>query len=63
MTDDDVDHDLLDFMRLHLNGSCNLEVEETTGVIESAELIYDVRCPIHSAELTIRCQAAAEKVT
>jgi hypothetical protein len=42
MSDDDVDHDLLDFMRLHINGNGHCEVKQTTGVLESAEEIYDV---------------------
>ena len=42
MADDDVDHDLLDFMRLHINGNGHCEVKQTTGVLESAEQIYDV---------------------
>ena len=47
MADDEVDHDLLEFMRAHMNGKgqksasdCNL------GVLESAERICDVSHPL-----------------
>jgi len=43
MADDDVDHDLLEFMRAHMNGACGAHAAElTSGVLESAEQIYDV---------------------
>jgi hypothetical protein len=75
MTDDDVDHDLLDFMRLHINGNSHCEVQQTTGVLESAEEISDVSPQQsspgaktdyqNSLDVSISrdgCQAAAEKV-
>lgn len=44
MADDDVDHDLLEFMRAHMNGAGGARATESTlGVLESAEQIYDVR--------------------
>lgn len=43
MSDDEVDQDLLEFMRAHMNGSNLPAVEATTGVLESAEYICDVR--------------------
>ena len=43
MSDDEVDQDLLEFMRVHMNGSNLPAVEATTGVLESAEYICDVR--------------------
>lgn len=43
MSDDGVDHDLLEFMTIHVNGnSMKNEVQQTTGVIESAGFIFDV---------------------
>ena len=42
MSDDEVDHDLLAFMREHMNGSNIPAAESTTGVLESAEYICDV---------------------
>jgi hypothetical protein len=43
MSDDEVDLDLLEFMRAHLNGNGHAKrMDETTGVLESAEWIYDV---------------------
>lgn len=43
MADDDVDHDLLEFMKAHMNGNgFSSSFDTTTGVLESAELIYDV---------------------
>jgi hypothetical protein len=42
MADDDVDHDLLEFMRAHMNGGGGNRAESTLGVLESAEQIYDV---------------------
>jgi hypothetical protein len=43
MSDDEVDQDLLAFMRAHMNGSNLRTAEATTGVLESAEYICDVR--------------------
>lgn len=43
MSDDDVDHDLLEFMRAHMTGkSQEATVTSSLGVLESAERIYDV---------------------
>jgi hypothetical protein len=43
MSDDEVDHELLDFMRAHMNGNGNISSsEKNIGVLESAEQIYDV---------------------
>lgn len=43
MSDDDVDHDLLEFVRAHMNGAgASRAAEPTLGVLESAERIYDV---------------------
>jgi len=43
MADDDVDHDLLEFMRAHMNNAGGAHgAESTLGVLESAEQIYDV---------------------
>jgi hypothetical protein len=51
MADDDVDHDLLEFMRAHMNGAGGDRAESTLGVLESAEQIYDVP-PSRDQELT-----------
>jgi hypothetical protein len=50
MSDDDVDYDLLDFMRAHMNGNASHvhPVETSTGVLEGAEYVCDVSrrlCP------------------
>jgi hypothetical protein len=46
MADDDVDHDLLEFMRAHMTGKCQKSVVDSTlGVVENAEQIYDVSNP------------------
>ena len=43
MSDDEVDHELLEFMRAHMNGNGNVSSREASiGVMESAEQIYDV---------------------
>ena len=43
MADEEIDHDLLEFMRAHMNGKVyKNNVASTTGVLESAERIYDV---------------------
>jgi len=44
LEDDDVDHDLLDFMRAHMNGNGHATngVDMSTGVLESAEYVYNV---------------------
>jgi hypothetical protein len=42
MSDDEVDQDLLSFMRAHLDGGHLIASEATIGVLESAEYIYDV---------------------
>jgi hypothetical protein len=73
---DEVDHDLLEFMRAHMNGNGNYvnDVELTTGVLESAEHVCDVLLPIHfvlaaesqhALDVFISrdgCKSAAEKV-
>jgi pyridoxine 5'-phosphate synthase PdxJ len=51
MADDDVDYDLLEFMRAHMNGAGGPRAEPTLGVLESAEQIYDV-LPSRDQELT-----------
>jgi hypothetical protein len=51
MADDDVDHDLMEFMRAHMNGAGGDRAESTLGVLESAEQIYDVP-PSRDQELT-----------
>ena len=44
MTDDEVDHDLLEFMRAHLPSNAQTPIGDSSlGVIESAEQICDVR--------------------
>ena len=44
MSEDDVDHDLLEFMRAHMNGGCQKKaVDSSLGVLESAERIYNVK--------------------
>jgi len=45
MSDDEVDQDLLSFMRAHMNGSLLAAPHATIGVLESAEYIYDVPDP------------------
>jgi hypothetical protein len=46
MADDDVDHDLLEFMKAHMNGNGQTNgFDSSTGVLESAEQIYDVSHP------------------
>jgi len=73
MSDDEVDHDLLEFMRAHMNGNGHSNgVPESTGVLESAELIYDVPFPEflepnfkNALDVAISrdgCISAAEKV-
>jgi hypothetical protein len=43
MADDDVDHDLLEFMRAHLpSNTQTLTCDSSLGVLESAEQICDV---------------------
>lgn len=42
MSDDEVDQDLLSFMRAHMQGSNLTASDSTIGVLESAEYIYDV---------------------
>jgi hypothetical protein len=43
MADDDVDHDLLEFMRAHLPSNAQtLTCDSSLGVLESAEQICDV---------------------
>jgi hypothetical protein len=43
MSDDEVDHELLAFMRANMNGNGSiLPSEKNIGVLESAEQIYDV---------------------
>jgi hypothetical protein len=74
MTDDDVDYDLLEFMRAHMNGAGGIRSSESTlGVLESAEQIYDVAYHLRpfvtdtqaSLDVSISrdgCLAAAERV-
>jgi len=73
MSDDGVDHDLLEFMTIHANGnSMKSEVQQTTGVVESAGFIFDVN-PFDHVESNLQnaldvsisrdgCIATAEKV-
>lgn len=42
MSDDEVDQDLLSFLRAHINGPPLAVPDATIGVLESAEHIYDV---------------------
>ena len=52
MVDDQVDHDLIEFMRAHMTGKSQKTASESSlGVLESAERIYDVR---HPESYTIR---------
>ena len=52
MADDEVDHDLIEFMRAHMTGKSQKTASESSlGVLESAERIYDVR---HPESYTIR---------
>ena len=49
MADDDVDHDLIEFMRAYMAGTCRkTTLDATLGVLESAERIYDVSLPEHA---------------
>jgi len=41
MSDDEVDHDLLDFLRQHLRGNVAVNQEPETKVLEGAEYVYD----------------------
>ena len=42
MSDDEADPELLDFLRQHFQGKLNVQEEEAeTGVLESAEYVYD----------------------
>lgn len=46
MADDDVDHDLLEFMRAYLPSKAQTPTSDSSlGVLESAELICDVTLP------------------
>jgi hypothetical protein len=46
MADDEVDHDLIEFMRAHMTSKCQKTASDSTlGVLESAERIYDVSYP------------------
>jgi len=46
MVEDDIDHDLLEFMRAHLPSQSQTPTcESSLGVLESAELICDVCLP------------------
>jgi hypothetical protein len=50
MSDDEVDYDLLAFMKAHaLGNGFSCAAETSTGVLESAELIYDVHSPESTA--------------
>ncbi|KAM6518375.1 hypothetical protein FSOLCH5_007144 [Fusarium solani] len=41
MSDDEVDTELLELLRQHLQGKVTIEEEPETGVLESAEYVYD----------------------
>lgn len=41
MSDDEVDTELLELLRQHLQGKVTIEQEPETGVLESAEYVYD----------------------
>lgn len=41
MSDDEVDHDLLDFLRQHFRGNTAANQEPETKVLEGAEYVYD----------------------
>ena len=46
MADDEVDHDLIEFMRAHMTGKSQKTASDSSlGVLESAERIYNVRHP------------------
>lgn len=46
MADDDVDHDLIEFMRAHMTGKSQKTASDSSlGVLESAERIYNVSDP------------------
>lgn len=46
MADDEVDHDLIEFMRAHMLGkSQKMATDSSLGVLESAERIYNVSHP------------------
>ena len=46
MADDEVDHDLIEFMRAHMFGKSQKTAPDSSlGVLESAERIYDVSHP------------------
>jgi len=51
MADDEVDHDLLEFMRAHMACKDTKKASECNlGVLESAERIYDVSSPVPTLE-------------
>ena len=55
MTDDEVDYDLLEFMRAHMNGEIQkVAFNCTLGVLESAEQIYNVSHSLGTEILTHR---------
>src|SRR5688572_31941797 len=41
MSDDEADPELLELLRQHLQGKLHIEEEADTGVLESAEFVYD----------------------
>lgn len=41
MSDDEADPELLELLRQHLQGKLNVSEEPETGVLESAEYVYD----------------------
>lgn len=46
MADDEVDHDLIEFMRAHMTGKSQKSASDSSlGVLESAERIYNVSHP------------------
>jgi len=60
MSDDEVDLELLALLREHLQGKLNLDAEPETGVLESAEHVYD-----NSIDVAIdmrSCKAAATSI-
>lgn len=60
MSDDEVDHELLALLRQHLEGKLNLNAPIDTGVLDSAEWVYDNAINV---ALDMRaCKNAAESI-
>lgn len=60
MSDDEADPELLELLRAHLQGKPQVEQEAETGVLESAEHVYD-----HGIDVAIDMRAtknAAESI-